>query len=77
MIRTTVAHGAHGATAAPAPLRLRTAGERPERPAIREEIAADIEEEAGIAVEIIPVPQSDLGTRATAAFAAGDLPDVV
>jgi multiple sugar transport system substrate-binding protein len=26
---------------------------------------------------VIPVTESDLGTRATAAFAAGDLPDVI
>jgi multiple sugar transport system substrate-binding protein len=31
----------------------------------------------GIEVEVIPVTESDLGTRATAAFAAGDLPDVI
>ena len=30
-----------------------------------------------VEVEVIPVTESDLGTRATAAFAAGDLPDVI
>jgi multiple sugar transport system substrate-binding protein len=35
------------------------------------------EAETGIAVEVIPVTESDLGTRTTAAFAAGDLPDVI
>ena len=40
-------------------------------------MAADFEAQTGIAVEVIPVTESDLGTRATAAFAAGDLPDVI
>jgi hypothetical protein len=35
------------------------------------------EAETGIEVEVIPVSESDLGTRATAAYAAGDLPDVI
>jgi multiple sugar transport system substrate-binding protein len=41
------------------------------------ELAEQFEAETGIAVEVIPVTESDLGTRATAAFAAGDLPDVI
>ena len=40
-------------------------------------MAADFTAETGIEVEVIPVTESDLGTRATAAFAAGDLPDVI
>ena len=40
-------------------------------------MAAAFEAETGIAVEVIPVSESDLGTRATAAYAAGDLPDVI
>ncbi|MCB1517956.1 MAG: extracellular solute-binding protein, partial [Hyphomicrobiaceae bacterium] len=40
-------------------------------------MAADFEAETGISVDVIPVTESDLGTRATAAFAAGDLPDVI
>ena len=31
----------------------------------------------GHIVEVIPVSEKDLGKRATAAFAAGDLPDVI
>ena len=40
-------------------------------------MAAEFEEKTGIPVDVIPVTETDLGTRATAAFAAGDLPDVV
>ena len=32
---------------------------------------------SGHNVEVIPVTEKDLGKRATAAFAAGDLPDVI
>jgi multiple sugar transport system substrate-binding protein len=40
-------------------------------------MAADFGAASGHEVEVIPVTESDLGTRATAAFAAGDLPDVI
>ena len=67
---------AAAALAGPAQAQLRfwTTEEQPERLAIQEEIAAGFEEDTGIPVEVIPVTESDLGTRATA---AGDLPDVV
>ena len=67
------------ALAAPAEAQLRfwTTEEQPERLALQEEMAAAFEEESGVSVEVIPVTESDLGTRATAAFAAGDLPDVI
>ncbi|KAA2315499.1 extracellular solute-binding protein [Pseudooceanicola sediminis] len=58
-------------------LRLWTTEEQPERLARQEQLAADFEEATGISVAVIPVTESDLGTRATAAFAAGDLPDVI
>jgi multiple sugar transport system substrate-binding protein len=58
-------------------IRFWTTEEQPERLAKQEEMAAAFEEQTGIAVEVIPVTESDLGTRATAAFAAGDLPDVI
>ena len=58
-------------------LRFWTTEEQPERLAVQQQMAADFEEQTGIAVEVIPVTESDLGTRATAAFAAGDLPDVI
>ena len=58
-------------------IRFWTTEEQPERLAVQEEIAAAFEEATGNAVEVIPVTESELGTRATAAFAAGDLPDVI
>ncbi|NRB01042.1 MAG: extracellular solute-binding protein [Rhodobacteraceae bacterium] len=58
-------------------LRFWTTEEQPERLAKQEEMAAQFEAATGTEVEVIPVSESDLGTRATAAFAAGDLPDVI
>ncbi|MBN9671825.1 ABC transporter substrate-binding protein [Roseibium aggregatum] len=58
-------------------LRFWTTEEQPERLAKQEEMAAAFKDKTGIEVEVIPVTESDLGTRATAAFAAGDLPDVI
>jgi len=58
-------------------IRFWTTEEQPERLAKQQEMAMQFEEETGTAVEVIPVSESDLGTRATAAFAAGDLPDVI
>ena len=65
------------AGAASADIRFWTTEEQPERLAKQEEMAAQFEAETGVAVEVIPVTESDLGTRATAAIAAGDLPDVI
>lgn len=65
------------ATSASADIRFWTTEEQPERLAKQEEMAAQFEARTGVAVEVIPVTESDLGTRATAAFAAGDLPDVI
>ncbi len=58
-------------------LRFWTTEEQPERLAKQEEMAAAFAAASGHTVEVIPVSESDLGTRATAAFAAGDLPDVI
>lgn len=58
-------------------LRFWTTEEQPERLARQEQMAADFAAKTGHTVEVIPVTESDLGTRATAAFAAGDLPDVI
>ena len=58
-------------------IRFWTTEEQPERLAKQQEMAAQFEASTGTAVEVIPVSESDLGTRATAAFAAGDLPDVI
>ena len=41
------------------------------------EMAKSFEAKTGIKVEVIPVEEKDLGSRATAAAAAGNLPDVI
>lgn len=56
---------------------LWTTEEQPERLEVQNRIADAFEEETGISVEVVPVTESELGQRATAAFAAGDLPDVI
>ncbi len=58
-------------------LRFWTTEEQPERLARQEQMATDFAAASGHTVEVIPVSENDLGTRATAAFAAGDLPDVI
>ncbi|MEM8869152.1 MAG: extracellular solute-binding protein [Pseudomonadota bacterium] len=58
-------------------IRFWTTEEQPERLAKQQDLAAQFEADTGTAVEVIPVSETDLGTRATAAFAAGDLPDVI
>lgn len=58
-------------------IRFWTTEEQPERLARQEAMAEAFTGETDISVEVIPVSESDLGTRATAAFAAGDLPDVI
>lgn len=58
-------------------IRFWTTEEQPERLAKQEAMAADFAAASGHTVEVIPVSETDLGTRATAAFAAGDLPDVI
>ncbi len=72
-----IALGAVLATGALADIRFWTTEEQPERLAKQQEMAKAFEAKTGIKVEVIPVTESDLGTRATAAFAAGDLPDVI
>ena len=57
-------------------IRFWTTEEQPERLAVQQQMAADFASETGIDVDVIPVSENELGTRATAAFAAGDLPDV-
>ncbi|WP_234423592.1 ABC transporter substrate-binding protein [Tateyamaria sp. Alg231-49] len=79
LARTSVAMAlALSATALSAEeLRFWTTEEQPERLARQEAMAADFAAASGHTVEVIPVSENDLGTRATAAFAAGDLPDVI
>ena len=58
-------------------LKFWTTEEQPARLAKQEAMAANFKAATGISVQVIPVTEKDLGTRATAAFAAGDLPDVI
>lgn len=58
-------------------IRFWTTEEQPERLAKQQAMADQFESNTGTSVEVIPVSESDLGTRTTAAFAAGDLPDVI
>ncbi len=50
---------------------------QPARMAKQEEMAKSFAAKTGIKVEVIPIEEKELGTRATAAAAAGDLPDVI
>ncbi len=54
-----------------------TTEEQPARLAKQKEMADTFMSKTGHKVEVIPVTEKDLGKRATAAFAAGDLPDVI
>ncbi len=54
-----------------------TTEEQPQRIETQQAIAAAFEAETGISVDVVPVTESSLGERMTAAFAAGALPDVV
>ncbi|PCI88495.1 MAG: bicyclomycin resistance protein [Hyphomicrobiales bacterium] len=58
-------------------LRFWTTEDQPDRLAKQQAMAADFKAKTGIEVEVIPVSEKDLGTRTTAAYAAGDLPDVI
>ena len=58
-------------------IRVWTMEVQPERMAIQQEMADAFTAATGHTVELIPVEESDIQTRATAAFAAGDLPDVL
>ena len=58
-------------------LRFWTTEEQPDRLAKQQAMAEQFAAASGHTVEVIPVTETDLGTRATAAFAAGDLPDVI
>ena len=58
-------------------IRFWTTEEQPDRLAKQQAMADQFKAATGNTVEVIPVTESELGTRATAAFAAGDLPDVI
>ena len=50
---------------------------QPERMAVQQQLAEKFKEKTGHEVEVIPVDEPVIQERATAAFAAGDLPDVL
>lgn len=56
---------------------LWTMEEQPDRMARQEKIAADFKAKTGHTVKVVPISEKDISTRVTAAFAAGDLPDVM
>jgi len=58
-------------------LQFWTTENQPARMAKQQEMAEEFEAKTGIKVNVIPVEESDLNTRVTAAFAANDLPDVI
>ena len=58
-------------------IRFWTTEEQPDRLAKQQAMAKEFEAKTGHSVEVIPVSEKELGTRATAAFAANDLPDVI
>ena len=61
------------ALSASAQIQFWTTEEQPDRLAKQQAMAADFEAATGTAVEVIPVTEKDLGTRATAAFASSSL----
>ena len=58
-------------------IRVWTTETQPARLERQQQMAADYEAASGVKVEMIPVDEGEYSTRATAAFAAGDLPDVI
>lgn len=64
-------------SSASAQLTMWTTQVQPERIEVQEQLAADFEAASGISVEIVPVEESAMAERVTAAFGAGDLPDVI
>ena len=56
---------------------LWTTEEQPERLEVQRSINSSFTEATGIEAEVVPVTENQLGERATAAFSAGELPDVI
>ena len=61
----------------PRVITLWTTEEQPERIAVQEAIAERFKSETDISVEIVPVSENQMGERVTAAFSAGELPDLI
>lgn len=64
-------------TVGPTEITYWTTESQPARMVVQERIAADFEAQTGITVNVVPVEENELGERATAAFSAGELPDVI
>ena len=77
MAGAVVAASLAAGPAAAQELRFWTTEEQPARVAKQQQMAAEFKAKTGIDVQVIPVTEKDLGTRATAAFAANDLPDII
>jgi len=77
VLASAIAAALVASTASAGDIRFWTTEDQPERLAKQQEMAAQFEAATGDKVEVIPVSETDYGTRATAAFAAGDLPDVL
>ena len=58
-------------------IRFWTTEEQPDRLEKQQAMAASFKSKTGHDVEVIPVPETELGQRTTAAYAANDLPDVI
>lgn len=69
--------GAEQAAAGDRTITFWTTEEQPERMERQEQIAEDFFRQTGIRVNVVPVTETAMGERVTAAFAAGDLPDVI
>ncbi len=54
-----------------------TTENQPVRIARQEALIAQYEAATGVSIDLVPIEESDLNTRVTAAFSAGDLPDIV
>ncbi|TVR87130.1 MAG: extracellular solute-binding protein [Spirochaetaceae bacterium] len=81
-ILAIVATGAFAGGSAEAPVEERTitlwtTEEQPARMDAQRAIAERFYQASGIRVEVVPVTENLMGERATAAFSAGDLPDLI
>ena len=76
LLGATIASAAFGIAAAQN-ITMWTTEEQPDRMLKQVQMAVDFKAATGISVTVIPVSESQMGARATAAAAAGDLPDII
>ncbi len=77
LLTTALSFGLMAVAAQADTIRFWTTEEQPDRLAKQQAMAEQFGAATGHTVEVIPVTETDYGTRATAAFAANDLPDVI